>query len=207
MVSANTKVDVRAEILRVATRLFAQDGYAGTPIQAIADEVGVRKPTLVYHFKSKDALRDEVLGALLSHWRDELPRIMAAASTKGPRLESLLAAMFKFFLDDRHRAKLILRELLDRPEAVEAMLQEHLQPWTSLMTAALRASQVQGVVRNDLDPEAYTLLVVTTAIGIIAIGDRASKLMKPEPSVQSQLDELVRVARAALYVPRSDQEK
>lgn len=202
MVEVAPEIDVRQEILVVATRLFAARGVAGTSLQAIADGVGVAKPTLVYHFGSKDKLREEVLTSLLGHWRDELPRMMMAAAGAGPRVDALLGALFRFFLEDRNRSLLILREVLDHPEFVRELLTRHLQPWTRLLTEAVRVGQASRVIRADLDPEAFTLLMITTALGVLAIGDRASALISPEPSLDAQLDELIRVARAALYIPR-----
>lgn len=193
--------DVRSGILREATRLFAAKGYAGTSIQAIADAVGITKPTLVYHFGSKDGLRVAVLEGLIGHWREELPRLMAAATSGGPRLDRLLHALFAFFLRDRNRARLLVREFLDQPEAVSALLREHLQPWTSMLTEAIRVGQSQGSIRPDVHPEAYTQVVIHTAIGVIAVGQSAAALLSPEPDVDTQLAELVRMARVSLLQP------
>jgi TetR/AcrR family transcriptional regulator len=202
MVQASTDSDVRQRILACATRLFAEQGYAGTPIQAVADAAGVTKPTLVYHFGSKDGLRDEVITLLLAHWRDELPRLMAAATSGGPRLDALLGALFQFFLDDRRRAMLLVREMLDHPESMRQLLRQHLQPWTRLLTEAIRLGQTHGQIRDEVDPEAYTQLFTTAAIGVLAIGDRSSALVTPEPSIDAQLHELVRIARSSLFRPR-----
>ncbi len=192
-------LDVRTLALREATRLFAERGVAGTSLQAVADAVGVSKPTLVYHFGSKDGLREAVLEQLLGHWQDELPRIMAAATAGGPRLEALLDALYAFFLEDRSRALLLLREALDRPDAFRALLRQHLTPWTGLLTQAMRAGQAAGMAHHKADPEAFVQILITTAIGVLAIGDRANALLSPEPSVDTQLSELTRIARAALH--------
>ena len=128
MVESSPDADVRSRILDVATGLFAERGYAGTSIQAIAQAAGITKPTLVYHFRSKDGLRREVVASLLGHWRDEVPRLMAAAASGGPRLASLLEALFAFFRDDPRRAKLLLREMLDDPDEMASLLAKHLQP-------------------------------------------------------------------------------
>ncbi len=193
--------DVRNRILSTATRLFGERGYAATSIQTIAEAVGIRRPTLVYHFGSKERLRAEVLAAVMAHWQEELPRLMLAATGGGPRLDSLLQAMFVFFLEDRTRARLLLRETLDHPEEMRALFAERLRPWTRLLTEAIRVGQSQGVIRQTVDPEAYTLTVISTALGIIAIGDSTAALLSIEPTIEAQLEELVRIARASLFVP------
>ncbi len=193
---------VRTRILREATRLFAAHGYDATPIQAVAVAAGVTRPTLVYHFGSKEGLRDAVLTALLDHWAAELPRLMAAATKGGPRLDALLDALFGFFRAEPALARLLLREMLDRPDDMGARLRNQLQPWTTLVVEAVRLGQGTGLLRADADPGAYVTLVISAAIGVVAIGGHAGALTSPEPSVDAQVHELHRIARTALLTPR-----
>ena len=71
-------MDTSAQIRDAAMRLFARDGFDGTPIQAIADDVGITKQTLLYYYPSKEELRRAVLGQLIEHWRQTLPRLLEA---------------------------------------------------------------------------------------------------------------------------------
>ncbi|HMJ12015.1 MAG TPA: helix-turn-helix domain-containing protein, partial [Polyangiaceae bacterium] len=73
MLAPSRSSDVRAQILGAATRLFAAQGFEGTSLQDVAEEVGIRKPSLLYHFASKDELRQAVLRELLAHWKETLP--------------------------------------------------------------------------------------------------------------------------------------
>ena len=193
---------VSDRILVEATRLFAAHGYAGTSIQAVAAAVGVSKPTLVYHYGSKEGLREAVLDALMAHWRQDLPRLMAAASAGGPRLDALMAAFFDFFRADPARARLLLREVLDRPDALAARIRRELQPWTGLLTQAIAAGQAQGLLRPEVDPAAFTALVISAALGVVAVGEHTAALVRPEPDVAAQQAELIRMARTALLLPR-----
>lgn len=53
--------DTKRLLQRAALRLFAQNGYAGTSIRAIAREVGLSESVLYAHFSSKQAIFDAVL--------------------------------------------------------------------------------------------------------------------------------------------------
>lgn len=164
--------------------------------------MGVTRPTLVYHFGSKDALRREVLGALIGHWQAELPRLLAASTRGRPRLDALMGALFQFFLDDQNRARLLLREALDAPEQLEAALRAQMQPLIGLLTQTMHAARDDRRIRAETDIESYVMLVATTAIGVLAIGDRTKALVSPEPNLQTQLRELSRIAKVALFAPQ-----
>src|SRR5271165_2190882 len=53
--------NTREQILRVARNLIQTRSYLGFSFQDIADEIGIRKPSLYHHFPSKEALGVEVL--------------------------------------------------------------------------------------------------------------------------------------------------
>jgi TetR/AcrR family transcriptional regulator len=52
---------VRARLMAVATRLFAEKGYAATSVSEIVSAVGVTKPILYYYFKNKEDLYLQIL--------------------------------------------------------------------------------------------------------------------------------------------------
>ncbi|MDX6427316.1 MAG: TetR/AcrR family transcriptional regulator, cholesterol catabolism regulator [Gaiellaceae bacterium] len=50
----------RAELTRIAARLFAKQGYQGTSLADLAEELGVQKPSLYHHIAAKEDLLWEV---------------------------------------------------------------------------------------------------------------------------------------------------
>jgi AcrR family transcriptional regulator len=208
---AQAQSSVRERIIQHATRLFAERGFDGVSLQSIADAVGVRKPSLLYHFPSKEALRTEVMDRMLSHWKDELPRILAAAQSGKDRFRSGMDALTSFFIANPDRARLVVREMLDRPAAVRELLGEQFQPWTRMLTDYIRMGQAAGSVRPDVDPESWVTQVVTMVIGTAACGPVTGSLVRRGtdgkiPSVRSQIDELVRISSRSLFNSRPNPE-
>jgi TetR/AcrR family transcriptional regulator len=196
---------MRTPILESATRLFARLGYAGTSVQAIADSVGIKKPSLIYWFPSKQALREAVIDDLLSRWNEVLPQVMVAATGGQDRFQRTLTEVLSFFQEDPDRARLLMREMLDSPDAMRKRLENTLRPWLALVTEYIRLGQRQGRVRPELDPEAWTLQVTILAIGTIAAGGVFDQVVGggDAPAFrQRQVDELVRLAHASLFLDR-----
>ena len=76
--------------------------------------LGSRNQAFCTIFRNKEEVRAEVLARVLSQWNARLPEILLAASTGKARFEAILNAGLDFF-EDRTRAQVLVRELLDRP--------------------------------------------------------------------------------------------
>ncbi len=188
--------DVRTRTLRVATRLIAERGFEGTSLQDVATEVGVRKPSLLYHFASKEALREAVFAQMLGHWNEALPKILRAATSGEGRFDAVLGEMVRFFHEDPDRARLLLREVLDRPRAMAAVIRVQMRPWIESVGAYIRRGQQTGELHADVDPAAYVVNIITFLVSTIAV----QRLLAPLPEAQA-IREFVRMARAALFRP------
>jgi len=193
-------MDVRTQILDVATRRFAAHGYVGTSLAAIAEDVGIRKASLLYHFPSKDDLHQRVLDQVLEHWNKVLPRLLEAAAGDD-RFDALLHETVSFFVTDPDRARLILRETLDRPELMRARLQVAVAPWMNVIAGYIERGQSSGELRPEADPQAYLLHVVHLVVGGIAIADTLGVVLSEDGAgdVTRLVRELERVAKVSLF--------
>jgi len=193
---------VRERVLAAATRRFATQGFDGTSLQEIADDVGVAKPSVLHHFPSKDALRDGVLDNMQAHFGQILPGILLAATAPEGRFDSLVGALVEFFVDDPDRARLLVREALDRPAEMKKLLATTVRPWMLAIAEYIRKGQRHGEHFPDVDPEAYLLHVVNLVVGGIAI-ERSFRPLVPAASGdearQKYVRELVRIAKASLF--------
>lgn len=204
--TAALRTDVRAELLSAATRLFAAHGFEATPIQAIADAVGIAKPSLLHHFPSKEELRRAVLDQMLEHWTKTLPRLLLAATAAEDRFEAVTQALVTFFLDDPDRARLLVREALDRPEEMRELLSKHVQPWMTAVAAYVRKGQEHGTHFRDIDAEAYVVCIMQMVVTAIAAEQTTSVLLGParKDSRARLLSELLRIAKASLFLSESE---
>jgi AcrR family transcriptional regulator len=192
-------LDVRTQILTTATRLFARRGFDGTSLSAIAEEVGIRKPSLLYHFPSKDALRRSVLDELSRHWGEVLPRVLSTISSGHGRFDALARELIHFFEADPDRARLVIRELMDRPDEMKAQLTEAVAPFIALLTDYIERGKKEGLVRPDVDPAKYLVHVITLVLTGMAARPVLSALAGDEDD-ESFDEELLRIARTSLFL-------
>jgi len=74
---ATSSRDTKAEIHRAAVDLFSSQGYDKTSLREIAEQVGITKASLYYHYSSKQELLRAIVGTFL----DELFEVLRLTET------------------------------------------------------------------------------------------------------------------------------
>lgn len=64
-------------IVKAAEKQFANHGFSGTTVSAIAEAAGLPKPNLLYYFKSKEGLYRAVLKRILRLWMEAMNDLRA----------------------------------------------------------------------------------------------------------------------------------
>ncbi|APR85433.1 Transcriptional regulator, TetR family protein [Minicystis rosea] len=200
----SAETDIRVAIVRAATRLFAAKGFDGTALQEIADAVGVTKPAVLHHFPSKEHIRQAVLGEVLEHWQATLPRLLLAASAGKGRFEAVFGELYRFFASDADRARVILRECLDRPAEARKLLVGPVRPWLDAVAGYIRAGQAGGRHHADLDPDAYVINILCTVISLTATASVNVAGLGEDGRARYDR-EMARIARSSLFIPESTQ--
>jgi len=99
--SANgNEANRRAEIVRLAARLFREQGFDGTTVRAIASAVGMRSGSPFYHFASKEEILFAVMEEGLRQGLARTEAVLAQHTGARERFVALMHAHFATILED-----------------------------------------------------------------------------------------------------------
>lgn len=140
-VERRTTEEFREAVVAEATRLFADRGFAGTSVQEVADAVGCSKQLVLYHFGSKDAIREAVMTTVRDAWTTFLPVLVQLATQEGDRVAGAGAAFADLLGRHPHASRLVLRDLITEDGAVRQSLYDLVRPYLRLAAEAVAAAQ------------------------------------------------------------------
>jgi AcrR family transcriptional regulator len=161
-----TRVDVKATVAsnvemgsvarhlaRVAAKLFADRGYDGTSVREIVEAAGVAKPTLYYHFQSKEGLASALLTVPLTNLVGTLKHIVKTVEDPVLCLEQVIEARYVTFREDPDRGRFIYSLLFGPPgsDMVSDLesFRDSLLSWTE--SAVRRLAEAGMIVRDRSD--------------------------------------------------------
>jgi len=176
--------EFREEICGVAERLFAERGYAGVTLRALAAELGCSPMTPYRYFESKEAIFAAVRSASFARFADTQEAAAASAVEPVAKLHALGQAYVRFALEEPHAYR-IMFELDQAPEPDDAdQLVEEIRAWQALRGAAGAAIDA-AVLGGDPDILAHVYwgglhgLVSLHLAGKLRLGRSLAELVPP----------------------------
>lgn len=173
-------VDTRERVLRAAERAFGDKGYAAATLAEIARGAGIRRPSLLYHFGSKEQLYEAVLERAFGQLNADLGLAMGTAAPPEVRLRALTRAYRAHLEAHPWLPRLVLREMLDQQGGGHDLLVARLVPLADLVAAYL-AEVCAGALRPGVDVRSAVVSLGSTELLRVAAGELGTALWtRPE---------------------------
>jgi TetR/AcrR family transcriptional regulator, cholesterol catabolism regulator len=142
----------REEILALASKIFADKGYASTTVREIADAAGILSGSLYHHFASKEAMLDEIMHGFLDHIVEQYRATVAAGGDPIDVLRALIREAFSSLGGNPAALAVMINEfnfLVQFPRF--SYLREGAEETERLWTGVIEAGMRTGVFRSDID--------------------------------------------------------
>jgi AcrR family transcriptional regulator len=156
-------------VLAAAELAFAAVGYAAAKLADIATRAGIQRPSLLYHFGSKEALYAQTVERCFVRLREALVESMSAKGEFATRLERTVVRYVEFLDAEPQLARIVLRELLDGHGPGHRILVRQLVPLLDVLERFIR-EQGAGAVRPDVPVRAAVLQIGSDALLRAAAG-------------------------------------
>jgi AcrR family transcriptional regulator len=137
----------RERVLDAAIELFGEQGYAATSVSSICQRAGVTKPTLYWHFESKEGLMAAVLETVVERWIERFETEASVVAAPGERLQRMTENWRQMYDTDPHLLRLPLIAALEQGGSERAR-SAVLRVWDQ--TAGAIASGIQNAVAVDV---------------------------------------------------------
>ena len=130
--------DTRQRFLDIAEQLFAERGFYGVSIAAIASEVGLTKQGLLHYFNSKEKLYGAIVQRISDDFQDHQREALQASEDPAERLEKFYAALAEPTETNVQRTRLLMRELLDNNERAAKAENWYLRPFLDRLISMVK---------------------------------------------------------------------
>jgi len=130
--------DTRQRLLDIAEQLFAERGFYGVSIAAIASEVGLTKQGLLHYFNSKEKLYGAIVQRISDDFQDHQREALQASEDPAERLEKYYAALAEPTETNVQRTRLLMRELLDNNERAAKAENWYLRPFLDRLISMVK---------------------------------------------------------------------
>ncbi|MCA2010380.1 TetR/AcrR family transcriptional regulator [Cereibacter sphaeroides] len=161
---SGTRAEMREEterlILDAAEGIFAEAGFGGATMQAIADSCGLPKANLHYYFSSKEKLYRRVVERIFTIWLEAADSFDTEARPE-VALRRYISRKMQLSREHRHGSKVWANEVMHGAPIVQDYLESALQVWTDTRIAVIRRWIDEGLIR-PVEPRWFLYMIWAT---------------------------------------------
>lgn len=155
-----TRENKKIEILKAAGSIFSKKGFHGAKMEDIAKTAGIGKGTVYGYFESKEVLFYELIRYGMEEYKNGMGKAFMGKGLVRDKIIRLCRYHGEFLIKYTDIAQIVInqQETL-KVEFKQEIIREKISLY-HMMEDVLREGQASGEIRNDLDVELGTLVIV-----------------------------------------------
>jgi len=201
--SAQRTEDTREAILQAAELRFAAKGFYPSRLEDIADDVGITRTAVIYHFKDKETLYNAVLENLFAQLDGVISEALSAQVPFLQKIEGAVTAWVQFAGARPTLMRLFMREVAGSEEGLRQEVSRFVDPMFGRLIAALEEGKQQKRCRDVDAVQFWSILAGATMFFIMdapLLAKEGFHSVRYQASVDSYNQELIRVIHGLLGV-------
>lgn len=169
---------VREDIIEAATRVFSRRGYHAASMVEIAEEVGMRKPSLYHHVRKKEDLLFAIHEQLIDELIEQTMAGLSTAPTPEEKVRAVLRVCMSFVARHRDGVTVFLHER----RAVSG------RRWTELVVKRdFYERMVSRVIADGIDAGAFVSVPPDIAArGVLAMANWGYTWFNPHGKLSAE---------------------
>lgn len=185
-------VRTRAEVLAVATEVFADDGYSGARIDEIARRTRTTKRMIYYYFGGKEQLYMAVLDNAYRGIRKAEQTLQVDEMNPIDALRELAELTYEHHLRNSAFIRLVSIENIHRGKYIRKLesLSDLGQPAVTILDGIIAQGKKQGAFREEVNALDLHLLISSYCVFQIANRYTFSYLFDPDFTTQPRQDRM-----------------
>ncbi len=195
--------DTRDRALQVAQALFAERGYRGTSLRDIARRIGIKAPSLLHHFPSKQQLYAAVLDRVFEGLEDAANAVLWGQGTYQDRIRRAIASAIDFMASRPEFVRLMWQAMADETGAGRALVKRRLPPLTAMGVNFLFRGQREGEFRTEIDPFHFLMSLNSITIGYFTTAAMVRRLwganMLEPATVEKRKQQVIDLVERTLF--------
>jgi len=137
----------KTRLLEAGIHLFAEKGYASTPVREIVERAGVTKPVLYYYFKSKEGLFRSILDEAVAWQEAFIADVFEKPGTALERLIKLYLHVYEALMEGHDLFKMIHMLIFGLPQGAPDY---DLEQFHRRMADAVKSIYIEGLARGEI---------------------------------------------------------
>jgi TetR/AcrR family transcriptional regulator len=191
-------------VLAAARAAFAEHGFHGTRLQDVAAAAGLRHPTLLYHFGSKEGLYAAVIEDAFADWAAETERAISTGLRGFDQVAALVDAGSRFLTAHADFVRIWRHEALAGGGRLEDAMVAFIRPFVQRAIAFLHTEVAAGRLRAH-EPAELLHLGYATLMTYVSEERFRARLLDEEPlgpdALARHTTALIDLLRGALEPP------